>query len=149
MAAPLVASGSHSSDYFSDDPEFINALNEAILAGELDAPQESEMLDVDIREEIELPPSTQPCLKRRRSLSLEPDLRDIERRTILHTVVANEGNSSYLDNNVYGAAHFGEFGEYMTRKRAKLQVQNAEIEADDTAARNGIFRGVKIYVCFS
>ena len=43
---------------------------------------------------------------------------------------------------VYGASSFGGFGEYMRRKRAKLQIQNAQIGASS----GGIFKGLEIYV---
>jgi hypothetical protein len=32
-----------------------------------------------------------------------------------------------VDEAVYGASRFGYFGEYMRRKRAKLQIQNTDI----------------------
>jgi DNA repair protein REV1 len=57
-------------------------------------------------------------------------------------------SSSYLVSDTYGAARFGEFGEYMRRKRAKLQIQNAEI--GDTqrgkASECQIFKGLSIHV---
>lgn len=68
-------------------------------------------------EEVEAPPSTQPSLKRRYE-------------------------SPEHDEAVYGAAHFGDFGEYMSRKRAKLQIQNAQLDSDASL----IFQGLSIYV---
>ena len=47
------------------------------------------------------------------------------------------------DDEVYGASHFGQFGEYMRRKRAKLQIQNAALAQTEDS---GIFRGLSIYV---
>ena len=60
----------------------------------------------------------------------------------------NLDDDSYLDSHTYGAARFGEFGEYMTRKRAKLQVQNVEMVdgEDETGQRSKIFSGLQIYV---
>lgn len=56
--------------------------------------------------------------------------------------------SSYLDSNTYGASRFGEFGEYMRRKRAKLQIQNAEM--GDTPgpipSKSKLFNGLSIHV---
>ncbi|PFH52489.1 hypothetical protein AMATHDRAFT_2207 [Amanita thiersii Skay4041] len=46
------------------------------------------------------------------------------------------------DEEIYGAAHFGNFGEYMRRKRAKLQIQNAALAQDNDA----IFKGLSIYI---
>lgn len=54
-------------------------------------------------------------------------------------------NESY----VYGAAKFGGFGEYMFRKRAKLQIQNQGLEgegATESDGRKPIFKGVSVYV---
>lgn len=61
--------------------------------------------------------------------------------------VSKEGVRSALrkvddSNDVYGAATFGGFGQYMSRKRAKLQIQNQEIYEKQTQ----IFKGVEIYV---
>ncbi|KZV71579.1 DNA repair protein [Peniophora sp. CONT] len=53
-------------------------------------------------------------------------------------------DDNYLGEDIYGAAHFGDFGEYMRRKRAKLQIQNTEL--DEGTERNQIFRGVSIYI---
>lgn len=50
------------------------------------------------------------------------------------------------DEYVYGPATFGGFGEYMFRKRAKLQRQNETLIDDDEAERKEIFKGVAIYV---
>lgn len=47
------------------------------------------------------------------------------------------------DDEVYGVSHFGQFGEYMRRKRAKLQIQNAVLAQTEDS---GIFRGLSVYV---
>ena len=47
------------------------------------------------------------------------------------------------DDEVYGASHFGQFGEYMRRKRAKLQIQNAVLAQTEDS---GIFRSLSVYV---
>lgn len=44
------------------------------------------------------------------------------------------------DEAIYGASRFGHFGEYMSRKRAKLQIQNASERKSD------IFKGISVYV---
>ena len=54
-----------------------------------------------------------------------------------------------IENDTYGASRFGGFGEYMSRKRAKLQIQNAELEqpsATGDGAKSQIFKGIAIYV---
>ena len=55
-----------------------------------------------------------------------------------------------MDSDTYGASRFGEFGEYMRRKRAKLQIQNAEM--GDTPRGKApksqlLFKGLSIHVC--
>lgn len=57
--------------------------------------------------------------------------------------------SSYLDSDTYGASRFGGFGEYMRRKRAKLQVQNAEMGSSTPmviAPTSKLFSGLSIHV---
>ncbi|CAG7846701.1 DNA repair protein REV1; AltName: Full=Rev1-like terminal deoxycytidyl transferase [Serendipita indica DSM 11827] len=44
--------------------------------------------------------------------------------------------------NVYGASSFGGWGQYMQRKRAKLQIQNQDM----TSVISGIFKGIEIYI---
>jgi hypothetical protein len=59
------------------------------------------------------------------------------------------GTSSYLDSDTYGASRFGGFGEYMRRKRAKLQMQNAEMGGSTPtviASTNRLFSGLSIHV---
>lgn len=57
-------------------------------------------------------------------------------------------SSSYLVSDTYGASRFGEFGEYMRRKRAKLQIQNAEIGDSQRGKAPGseLFKGLSIHV---
>ena len=62
----------------------------------------------------------------------------------------DNGTSSYLDFDTYGASRFGDFGEYMRRKRAKLQIQNAEMGSSTPmvfAPTSKLFSGLSIYVC--
>ena len=68
--------------------------------------------------------------------------------TSLNAVDAHDEGEGYLDSYTYGASRFGEFGEYMARKRAKLQVQNTELEDDEDgeAPRSRIFHGLQLYV---
>jgi hypothetical protein len=66
-----------------------------------------------------------------------------------HSPVPDRDTSSYLDSDTYGASRFGGFGEYMRRKRAKLQVQNAEIGSSTPmviAPTSKLFSGLSIHV---
>lgn len=57
----------------------------------------------------------------------------------------NEGN--YMNaGSTYGAAKFGGIREFMTHKRAKLQVQNSALDDAPASDKNQIFRGLAIYV---
>ncbi|KAJ7227303.1 hypothetical protein GGX14DRAFT_629326 [Mycena pura] len=71
-------------------------------------------------DEPEPPPPGQPSLKRPHAASPEP-----------------------VDEAIYGPSRFGDFGEYMQRKRAKIQIQNSEIVS---TAKTQIFKGVAVYV---
>ncbi|KAF7316736.1 hypothetical protein HMN09_00406700 [Mycena chlorophos] len=109
-----------STEYFSEpDASFVAALNAAVLAGDLPPSDVSD--GDDDSEDLEPPPPAQPSKKRRRY----------------------EESPEPVDEEVYGAAHFGDFGEYMQRKRAKLQIQNAEIIPQ---THSQIFHGLAIYV---
>ncbi|OSX56265.1 hypothetical protein POSPLADRAFT_1186762 [Postia placenta MAD-698-R-SB12] len=61
---------------------------------------------------------------------------------------ADADSVSYLSSDTYGASRFGEFGEYMTRKRAKLQIQNTEMdmEGNKQDATTRLFHGLQIYI---
>lgn len=149
----LTQNSTNSSDYFDDDPEFLKAITEVPLPhaspqlqveDELEAPPLAQPRQVD---DEEPPPLNQRSLKRARS---PEDLDFQDEGTHYHGVlasVADGGEDSYLESHTYGAARFGELGEYMTRKRAKLQLQNAEMDVDeDEADRSKIFRDLQIYV---
>ena len=164
----LTQDSSHSSSYFDDDPEFLKAISEVNIPGDTGASHSKPLsppplaqapradedqhlrlnspLDVD-----ELPPSTQRGVKRRYSDDdLYTDEDGAHYHSVLNPVGGNdgEGEESYLASHTYGAARFGEFGEYMTRKRAKLQIQNGEVadEEDGTGPRSKIFGGLQIHV---
>lgn len=94
-------------------------------------PAEEDITTEESSQELEPPPATQPSLKRQRLEAFE------ERERL-----ANNPQ----DNDIYGASHFGEYGEYMRRKRAKLQIQNAALRSTDDASTAGIFKSLAIYV---
>lgn len=93
-------------------------------------PVQEDIINEESSQELEPPPATQPSLKRRRLEAFE------ERERL-----ANNPQ----DDDIYGASRFGGYGEYMRRKRAKLQIQNATIHSMD-ASGSGIFTGLSIYV---
>lgn len=138
-----------SSDYFEDDdPEFLDALSRTVLPGDIvqtnDAVKGTENFTAE-----PLPP-TQPRrnLKRPHSPDLDkPDglYQSQNHHKVLASIDDDKEKSGYLNSDVYGASKFGDFGQYMARKRAKLQIQNAELQ--DTGTSNKIFSGVQIYVC--
>lgn len=78
--------------------------------------------------------------KRSRSPSESPEDRGQPSKTTLHRL-----NGPENDTEIYGASHFGEWGEYMQRKRAKLQIQNTSLEGPSDA-KSDIFRGLSIYI---
>jgi len=75
---------------------------------------------------------------------------DDEHPALAHSPVGspNRISASYLDSDTYGASRFGGFGEYMRRKRAKLQIQNAEIGDTPGAgtSKSKLFNGLSIHV---
>ncbi len=169
---PIASPGSCSSDYFSkDDPSFLQALEEAVLPGDVEQkPSNSGGSGSD--DNFEAPPLSQPCLKRRYLPSSDdeqgarhqdsgdepfepPPLTQpcLKRKYDDDSLSDNdeEGGPSTStkrhrteqgDDAIYGPAHFGDFGEYMQRKRSKLQIQNSEFESNG----RGIFKGLAIYV---
>lgn len=140
------ASQSNSSDYFEDDDsQFLDALANAVLPGDvpLDAkneqPKSQQSQKSITSEELEPPPPTQPSLKRRYSAFRASDDDEPPKSPPAQIPSGDES-----ENDIYGAAHFGDFGEYMRRKRAKLQIQNAAIS--QTAGKSQVFKGISIYV---
>ncbi|KNZ79966.1 DNA repair protein rev1 [Termitomyces sp. J132] len=87
---------------------------------------------LDDSQELEPPPATQPSLKRARMEVYEERGRQ-------------EMADSPVEEDIYGQSHFGEYGEYMRRKRAKLQIQNADIE-QETGSDKDLFKGLAIYI---
>ena len=129
------ASQSNSSDYFEDeDSQFLEALGKAVLPGDL--PNKPDPEEEEESQELALPPPFQPSVKRRYSLTSL-----VEEK--------NDSDPNVIENDTYDASRFGGFGDYMRRKRAKLQIQNAELEqasATDDVAKSHIFKGIAIYV---
>ena len=71
----------------------------------------------------------------------------VQSPSAVHKRAHDEVTGDYLNSGVYGAATFGDFGEYMTRKRAKLQVQNQTLASgSELETSSNIFQGIGIYV---
>lgn len=165
---PKTSQASSTDYYGDDDSQFLEALANAVLPGdvpmnvdtrELEPPPltqprrkrsksptpeldsqgaggQSEDKEEEEEEELEPPPPAQPR-KRQRSPSVE--IEDVQGHLIVVGTAAKD--------SVYGAATFGDFGQYMNRKRAKLQIQNAELEGGlSTEGKKQIFKGLAIYV---
>ena len=97
--------------------------------------------------QLDSPTPAQPRYKKR-AYSVSSDNEHSEQaHSPVHS--PDRGTSSYLDSDTYGASRFGGFGEYMRRKRAKLQVQNAEMGGSTPvviAPTNKLFSGLSIHV---
>jgi len=127
---PAILSQTNSSDYYEeDDSAFLDALGTALLPGD-NPPEDAADGSSQESSQPEPPPPSQPSLKRRR-------LEAFEARGKLSPVEEHE--------DTYGASNFGGWGQYMRRKRAKLQIQNQDLEERGTNDVK-IFRGLSIYV---
>ncbi|KAF8528237.1 hypothetical protein BU17DRAFT_38905 [Hysterangium stoloniferum] len=56
------------------------------------------------------------------------------------------GEPSYTDSDIYNASKFHGFGEYMQHKRAKLAIQNDEVEDSLGGKKSDIFKGLALHV---
>ena len=133
-------SGSTSSDYFEpEDPAFNETLQTTFLPGDVQDPRP--VPDAQTNQT-----RGQPTLKRSRSMVEESDA------STPHRVIPLEENLGLSDEDeeTYGAASFGGFGQYMRRKRAKLQIQNGQMDNTDNESpeKSRIFQGIAIYVRF-
>jgi DNA repair protein REV1 len=138
-----MVSQSNSSDYYEEDnSQFLEALSKAILPGDilLEVDLAREKPDDDISsEELKPPPPSQPGLKRRWGDAPQEDL--------VPDATNQVSKGSIADDDTYGASRFGGFGDYMRRKRAKLQIQNSDIvEGSKNGATSQILKGLSIYV---
>ena len=156
MVKPLAQDTSTSSDYFDNDPDFLRALGEFDLPGgssplQAARPGDAVQVTSSPTREPERPPSTQSRLKRPRPDDGDDEEEGLARHRGLTSIDGDPKKAVYLASNVYGAAHFGDFGEYMSRKRAKLQIQNAEMDEEagdvrEVVPKSRIFKGLQIYV---
>lgn len=143
------------SELFDSDPEYVAALATLPLSGQEVRPVPSTSV-----KRSPTPPAKN--LKRTHfDDGFDPDFFDEQtRQEGENGSSADLGNVHYLSSNIpsgfgsgdhtsdtviYGASKFGGWGEYIGRKRAKLQIQNAEL-AEGSTAKPQIFKGVQIYV---
>ncbi|KAH9989747.1 hypothetical protein BJV77DRAFT_1061146 [Russula vinacea] len=111
MVSPRTPTSSNSSALFESDDTFLEALVGVVLPGD--------------------------SRYKKRAYSVSSD---DEHPALAHSPVHapdNSGTGSYMDSDAYGASRFGGFGEYMRRKRAKLQIQNTEMGGTTTTVING------------
>lgn len=54
-------------------------------------------------------------------------------------------STSYTNAEAYAPSRYGEMGDYMRRKRLKLQVQNTEV-ASQQDGKPQIFKNIRVYV---
>jgi DNA repair protein REV1 len=139
LAPTPSASLTSENEYFNDSPAFLQALQDIVLPGDSQTPRASPTHDENrtksVYESTKRPhsPSSSPAT---------PQQHDDDQN--------NGASTSYTDNaDIYGPSRFGEFGEYMRRKRAKLQIQNTQFDSEgnsDADDKSRIFRGLAIYV---
>ncbi|KII95562.1 hypothetical protein PLICRDRAFT_34459, partial [Plicaturopsis crispa FD-325 SS-3] len=124
-----VGSGSVSSDYFgSDDPGFIEALQTAVLPGDI---QLEETRQTVTQESSQQRNGDHEGGSKKRARWNDED--DEPRPGSLASATNSHGNLQDADSDVYGASRFGDMGQYMRRKRAKLQIQNTQWDSDGSA----------------
>jgi hypothetical protein len=172
---PLGKTTSQSSDYFDDDPEFAEALatlDESVLFGSQpltcidNVP--NEISDSDGAAELK-PPSQ--GRKRKRSPTPAPGQENSQEDTSAASSKLARHNSTIVSTapsfdvksppstvgpgtsarsqDTYDASKFGRVTDYMRRKRAKLQNQNADLSFQDHCpSQTLIFKSLAIYVSF-
>jgi hypothetical protein len=142
MGEPSATAGSTSSDYFEpEDPAFNEALQNTVLPGDVENVSQVDAAPGDYADPIR----TQHTLKRSHSMVEDPD----ETLSSHHAIPLEERQGlSDKDEETYGASTFGGFAQYMRRKRAKLQIQNAQMDdtVEKSSEKSRIFQGIAIYV---
>ena len=124
----------NTSDYFGeDDTNFLKALQSMTLPGDKPQNEHTQLtnhpnaIEDDYNEETHFLPAQSGLKRRFCDAELEQE----------------------RDDAIYGASHFGQFGEYIKRKRAKLQIQNHELQNQTNANERkqpGLFQGIAIHV---
>lgn len=150
MAGPY-ASSQRSSDLFeSDDPDFLDALQNVTLPGDAISEQVEGISKGDTasatQNNVGGGNPSQPPNSRKRPRS--PESSSLQQPSSSHSVMpplSSKATDTFeeADPGTYGASKFDGFGEYMRRKRAKLQVQNNAMEP---GSKSRLFKGLDIYV---
>ncbi|KAH0830228.1 hypothetical protein J3R83DRAFT_1587 [Lanmaoa asiatica] len=106
-----------------------------------------DVIPTDYTDDTTAANAVQTSLKRdrQRSNSLGSD-----NLVAVSTATGTKRKAQYVpeeDGAIYGASRFGHFGEYMRRKRAKLQIQNAGVDTEAGGGeKSNILKGISVYV---
>ncbi|KAH9039423.1 hypothetical protein EDB84DRAFT_1397049 [Lactarius hengduanensis] len=150
MVSPHSPTTSNSSALFgSDDTSFLEALGAAVLPGDVAQAQNEDVHRLSSSPSPILEPSSlepPPCAQPTSNALSSHQYNDEPARSPTNSPTGV--SSSHLDSDTYGASRFGEFGEYMRRKRAKLQIQNAEMGDAPRGEASGsqLFKGLSIHI---
>ncbi len=121
---------------FDSDPDYLDAL--AVLPIDATSPSS---IKSDGLEEGDSKPGLL-YLNNSTSSTLKRALHLVDSQDNGQTSIANDE----VDPDIYGPSKFGGFGEYMARKRRKLQIQNAEMLNSSQGLKPQVFKGIGIYV---
>ncbi|KIJ30316.1 hypothetical protein M422DRAFT_53802 [Sphaerobolus stellatus SS14] len=131
---------SASSDLFgADDPEFLVALSKAPLQ---ETAQTSHI-------SVASGPATLEVVKElKRKHSSSPGLvpEDENDEAFPQKQRLFDSEEEYGDSSIYGASKFRGWGEYMQRKRAKLSIQNTEMETSNGGKKSDLFKGLALHI---
>ncbi|GJJ11932.1 hypothetical protein Clacol_006170 [Clathrus columnatus] len=106
-----------------DDPEYL----ESLIKMSLPEPSSDTTHPVRLETATAVPTQSNSISKRKRPQSPEHDIG--------------------LDNDdIYGPSRFHGWGEYMSRKRAKLSIQNNEILENNEEIKSNLFKGLALHV---
>lgn len=137
VSQPGLKEPSSSSELFgNEDSAYLDALSRITLPGDVDQSQCEASIPIHHIPEH----TTQDSGPRKRKRSVTPEG---PRNSVTHDTQAKP---LYTDSDVYGPSKFEGFGEYMYRKRAKLSIQNSEIEGSGNGKKSTLFQGLSLYV---
>ncbi|KAG8809527.1 deoxycytidyl transferase, partial [Serendipita sp. 399] len=118
----MAMASSQATTFFGDDQEgFEDALKE---------------MDLDTPQLAAHNTTPTPSSRKRRASQTDDDILDIDN----HSLATMRRRDD--PDDIYGASSFGGYGQYMSRKRAKLQIQNATM----SKIQSTVLRGVQIYI---
>ncbi|KAH9057675.1 DNA repair protein [Lactarius vividus] len=178
VSPPSPTTSNSSALFGSDDSSFLEALGAAVLPGDVTCQAQNEDARhlssppplVLESSGLESPPCAQPT-NAQPDISSDDEPEQPTTRTPTHAglhpqhppfVISDDNEPTLLQlephplaqssyrkhSDTYGASRFGEFGEYMRRKRAKLQIQNAEMRDTPRGEASGSqpFKGLSIHI---